>query len=391
MKRILEIPEQWLAAVARELAPFSAAAAVRDKNPNPPLLFVILDSPAAVRAASAEIYWRYVAKLREFLVSAGLRTQYFVTAATSHDAAARSRADAGIGIAGSWSQTESSVADEDSPKQNIAHGSMANAAESASHLTQSLKLSQTFPAIISEFDLRSTSQEPPAVSDPSDRFLAWAAFVTQGAGGIIHSDLQNTLSPAGYRISDRGEDVHPYAAIDLSGDALPNSERIRREHTLVDRLGAFFASSHRRSVLGIVDWRTGSAFSDGISAEAQANVERDFDNTLRQIERVSTLANIPAELADPVAQSPAELARNPVLLLVIPSDLRGKQFLSAAAQNSLLEFVRRGGALICNPELPLGNQFQRSSAKCRCASHRGRRLGANYSTGSHHCVGQKFL
>ncbi len=359
------LSHQWLTAVAHELLPYSSGKSATHEDSNAPLLFVLLDAPAALQYASPDKYWRYAAQLKQSLISAGLDSNYLVTAATPHDAAARAPVDDAIGIAGKWIEWKGEAAETAAPQDSVQSSDLNKAEEAISLLTQSLRLAQPMPAIISNFSMESPlpAKIPTAAQSPADRFLSWSAFVTEGAAGVMHTDLQNTLPPAGYLMNDRGEDIRPYAAVDFSGDLLPHSERIRHERALVNRLGTFFASSHRRTILGIVDWRSGSAFSDAISSEVRNQIEGDFNLTLRKIDRVATLANIPAELVDLGAQSPALLGHNPVLLLVIPESLHGKQFLSASAQKSLLEFVRAGGALICNPELPLGDQFSDALAK----------------------------
>ena len=356
---------QWLTAVAHELTPYSSGKSTTLEDSNVPLLFVLLDAPATLQYASTDKYWRYAAQLKQSLISGGLDSNYLVAAATPQDAAARAPADGSLGVAGNPLEWKGAAAENTAPQDSLPSQNYNDAEETISLFAQSLRLAQPMPAIISNFSMESPlpAKIPTAAQSPADRFLAWSAFVTNGAAGVIHTDLQNTLPPAGYLMNDRGEDIRPYAAVDFSGDLLPHSERIRHERALVNRLGTFLASSHRRTILGIVDWRSGASLSDAVSRETQNLIARDFNRTLSQIDRVATLANIPAELADPGAQSSAVLGHNPVILLVVPESLRGKQFLSVSAQKSLLEFVRAGGALICNPDLPLGDQFSDALAK----------------------------
>jgi hypothetical protein len=107
----------------------------------------------------------------------------------------------------------------------------------------------------------------------------------------------------------------------------------------------------------LVDWSNGLSPGDGIPPALAAEASRQSHSTFRRIERIALLAGLPIELVSPGAQSTGLLLHNSLLLLAIPDSLRGKTFLPAAAQTALLEYVRAGGVLICNPERPAGAAF----------------------------------
>ena len=106
-----------------------------------------------------------------------------------------------------------------------------------------------------------------------------------------------------------------------------------------------------------MDLRAKAAYANSLDAKFRNESASEFALALPKIARVADLAQIPAELADPGAQDASQLLHDPVLLLAIPDSLRNVAFLSDEAQQSLLSFVRRGGSLICEPDLPLGESI----------------------------------
>ena len=330
-----------------------------------PLLFVLLDAPATLQYASTDKYWRYAAQLKQSLISGGLDSNYLVAAATPQDAAARAPADGSLGVAGNPLEWKGAAAETTAPQDSLPSQNFNDAEET-----------------ISLF--RSVASARPADAGNHLQLQHGVAAPRQNSycGSIPCRSFPRLVRVRHERRSGRD----PYRSAKYSSARGLSDERSRRRYPplcgrrFFRRSSAslranppracarespryFSRSSHRRTILGIVDWRSGASLSDAVSRETQNLIARDFNRTLSQIDRVATLANIPAELADPGAQSSAVLGHNPVILLVVPESLRGKQFLSVSAQESLLEFVRAGGALICNPDLPLGDQFSDALAK----------------------------
>ena len=85
------------------------------------------------------------------------------------------------------------------------------------------------------------------------------------------------------------------------------------------------------------------------------------NNSLHQAQRVANLADIASDVSDPIQQPAESLFRDPVLLAVLPPEMRNVP-LSDAAQLALLDYVRRGGILVCDPQLPAGEELQKAVA-----------------------------
>jgi len=343
---------RWLTAFARELATYEAGAATstvepaRDDSKNAPnfLLFVIFDPPEQL-TSPREISAPLFEKLREAMVAGGLETNFMVATPNLDHGQLQENFSSGIGLAGMWPQVTNAVHDLSAqprpPKSELSSLDL----ETLSWLTQNLRTQPTVPAILSSFVAgKQYAQSDTAPSHArGDLLLASRAFIAQGTAGIGYTNFESALSPHGYESPN--QQATETAAIDVAGNSLPPAEVIRRNGQLIRRSGAFLASAHRRTLLGIVDWR--SALPPERSADAA-----QFSATARRIERVAELADVPTDIVDPERQPLLFLLHDTALLLQVPSQLQGRSLLSPNAEQALLEFIRRGGILICTPQLP---------------------------------------
>jgi hypothetical protein len=184
--------------------------------------------------------------------------------------------------------------------------------------------------------------------------------MAQGVEGIDYSPLQDTITPPGYQITGANREFRWDAALDLSGELQPRARAIERNAEILDMWGEFLASAHPRAGIGVVDWRNGLSHAENISADVAELARGKSVKILQQAEQVAYLAGLPMATVDPANQTVDSLLRNSLLLLIIPDSLRGKTFLPAKAQTALVEYVRRGGVLLCNPERPPGGVFDES-------------------------------
>jgi len=382
----------WLAAVAHELAPYdsmkplhtppatgeanatpestpskyAADAAGRDGSSEQPesprsgpLLYVVLGGPAALGTSTSGAYWRYMDALRHALLDAGLEANCVVLAARPGDAAPPATAGTAWVIAGRWPPVENSGGAADSPPAT-GQGATPDI-EIIASLAESLRLQPDFPAMVLDFTLGSGSRAigPYGFSGGKQGLLLVSrSLLAEGISGFEYSAFQEMLVPPGYETLNDSADFARKTALDIVGDSLPLAGGVGRNASLVQRSGAFLASSHPRTVAGLVNMRDVLVQSEGAFAERISQDANGFDGTERQVRRVMRLADVPADLADPAA--PAEvLLHDPVLFLVIPEQLRYTP-LSEREQAALLDYAYRGGTLICDPQLPAGALFEKA-------------------------------
>ncbi len=181
--------------------------------------------------------------------------------------------------------------------------------------------------------------------------------MAQGVTGIEYSPLQDSLTPPGYQTASANRDFRWNAALDISGEKQERALSVMRNGKFLETWGEFLASSHPRAGIGLIDWRSAVSQADGLSPAQKTEAANQSRAMFQRIERVALLAGLPIELVSPGNQSSELLLHNSLLLLAIPDSLRNKTFLSAATQAALLEYVRGGGVLFCNPERPQGALF----------------------------------
>jgi hypothetical protein len=362
----------WLAAVAHELAPYNSSKTFTvpadpdekhsDQRPvSGPLLFVILDDSAAIDAANPGdgAYFRYVKTLREALVAGGIDARFAITAAHSERGFEGESAGSGLGVTGEWFLTPPEISSDTS--QLHLRTRLADAdAESLALMAQSLRLQTDFPALLSDFQaswFAPADDSGPAPSPASNTLLSSRWLMAQGVKGLEYSPLQDTLSPPGYQVASANREYRWDAAFDLTGQKQPRAIPVERNGRFLDTWGEFLASAHPRTNIALIDWRAGIAQLDGAARADTAAAANSLPEAFRQVERIGMLAGFPMEMADPADQPADLLLREPILLLLVPERLRGKVFLPEKSQSALIEYVNRGGVLICNPELPRGSAF----------------------------------
>jgi hypothetical protein len=383
----------WLAAVAHELAPYdsmkplrtppatgeanatpentpsvyAAGAAGRDGSSEQPesprsgpLLYVVLGGPAALGTSTSGAYWRYMETLRHTLLDAGLEANCIVLAARPGDAAPPATAGTAWAIAGRWPPVENSGGAADSPPAT-GQGATPDI-ETIASLAESLRMQPDFPAMVLDFTLGSGSRAmgPYGFSGGKQGLLLVSrSLLAEGISGFEYSAFQEMVVPPGYETLKASADFARKTALDIVGDSLPLADGVRRNASLVQRSGAFLASSHPRTVAGLVNMRGALAQSEDLSAQRMEPARKEFDGAQRQVQRVMRLADVSADLTDPATQPAEALLHDPVLFLVIPEQLRSTP-LSEREQAALLDYAHRGGTLICDPQLPAGALFEKA-------------------------------
>lgn len=354
---------RWLDAFGHELAPYSSStnAAAPASSANQPasegkypgrLLFVLLNNAPHADA-------QFPKTLRDALAKEGIETQLAATSSDAEFAQNRAVTALGIPISGKWYMKQpghGSVAD---PKAGGARVTDEDA-QTLAFLAQNLRTQNDFPAMLTEFQAgwpTPSDDSGPRRSAPSNTLLGTRWLMAQGIGGIEYSPLQDSLSPPGYQTANANRDFRWNAPLDLSGEKQERALAVARNGKFLATWEEFLASSHPRAGIGLVDWSRGLSQPDGISPEQETEAINQSRPMFQRIERVALLAGLPIELVSPANQSTELLLHNSLLLLAIPDSLRGKVFLPPAMQTALIEYVRAGGVLFCDPERPQGALF----------------------------------
>jgi hypothetical protein len=353
----------WLAALAHELSPYSSMkattapasaeskAAVEIKSPGR-LLFIFLNDVPANDAQSQ-------ADLPDAVTKAGIESRFAAAEPYAENGLNSVNSDSGIPITGEWFMKRSSHTLPVDPKAGGARVTDEDA-ETLAIVAQNLRTQKDFPAILS--GLQTSWPTPaddagPVRSAPSNTLLATRRLISQGVTGIEYSHLQDSLTPPGFQTVSANRDFRWNAALDLSGEKQGSAYSITRNGKFLELWGEFLASSHPRAGIGLIDWRAAISQIDGLSPEQKTAAAKQSLTIFKRVERVALFAGLPIELVSPENQSTEFLLHNSLLLLTIPDSLRDKTFLSSAMQTALLEYVRSGGVLICNPERPQGALF----------------------------------
>lgn len=371
---ILTYEIKWLAAVAHELAPFTPSNTFnisvdlpgedkpKEKKVSGPLLFVFLDDSLELNPANffAGVSLSYDRKFRDALIAGGLKPSFEGTFAISTPHAGHGFVNPGpdvaAGVTGEWFFAPTG-------RPESGGGRMSDSdAESLSLLAQSLRLQPGFPPLIGSFQAgwhAPADDTNPPPSDPANTLLATRWLIGQGITGIEYSPLQDTLTPPGYQAEDSNREFRWDAALDLNGTLQPRAHEVQRNARILAAWGEFLATSHPRAEIGLVDVRQ-FIKTGGDVTEADDLASRQFTSRLRQIERVTSFGGYSTELVDLEHQPVDSILRDPLLLLINPVPIRGKNFLSERSQNALLDYIRAGGTLICEPVIPSGAAFDKA-------------------------------
>jgi Glycosyl hydrolases family 35 len=353
----------WLEAFARELAPYSSAkdsTAPANSANQPPseekypsrLLFVLLNNSPTMDA-------QFPKALHDALTKEGIETQLVATDSHAEVMVNRVAAAPGIPTSGSWYMKESGHASVVDPKAGGTRVTDEDA-QTLAFLAQNLRTQNDFPAMLTEFQAgwpSPSDDSGPRRSAPSNTLLGTRWLIAQGITGIEYSPLQDSLTPPGYQTASTNRDFRWNAPLDLSAEKQERSLAVMRNGKLLATWEDFLASSHPRAGIGLVDWGDTLSQADQISPEQKAEAMKQSRPMLQRIERVALFAGLPIEIVSPGNQSTELLLHNSLLLLAIPDSLRGKVFLPLATQAALIEYVRNGGVLFCNPERPQGTLF----------------------------------
>ncbi|MBI3669881.1 MAG: beta-galactosidase [Acidobacteria bacterium] len=370
---------KWLDAVARELAPYTARRKLpvalpasrngekKEQEISGPLLFVQLDDSPAFDACNADPpspghphVRRYLEELRGVLVAGGVDALYTVNPVGLRDSgprwAIRALAAPGrlndlpIGVTGQWFLN---------PQREASSGVQRITAQDAAtlgFLVETLKTQPSFPPMFSDYQAgwhAPADDVRPPESAPANTLLSSRLLLAHGLHGLAYSPLQDTLSPAGYETSEANRYYRWDAALDLAGNKHPRAHSVARNGQLLETWSELLAASHKRADFGLVDPR-GSYPAERIE---RADVLR-ISHTLMQVQRVAQLASLSEEFLDPVSQPVEQLLRHAVVLLPVFDPGEDKFRLSEKAQKTLVEYVRRGGTLICFPSLPAGRWIE---------------------------------
>jgi hypothetical protein len=363
----------WLGAVARELAQYSSTKSVtisprpvHDGDPTEqkssgPLLFVFLDDSAALDAAGHDpaTYWKYINALQEALSAGGVQAPFVVTASHAENGFDHGASGSEVAIAGKWFLNPADRPPTENSKSNSLKLRDSDA-QTLELLTQSLRTQPDFPAFLGDFQagwLTAPDDAAPPRSSSYNTLLSSRWLMAQGAAGIEYSPLQDSLTPPGYQTAQANRAYRWDAALDLSGSRQARARAVERNANFLEPWSEFLASAHPRTSFALIDWRSGLSQAESLPPLSAESAAVESQSTLRQIERVAFFAGLPVELTDPSIQPVDSLLHEPVLLLVIPRALRGASFLPVKTQTALLEYVRRGGTLVCDPERPQGRLF----------------------------------
>jgi hypothetical protein len=353
----------WLGAFARELAPYSStknAAAPVSSTSKPPseenysgrLLFVLLNNGPEAGAQFPE-------DLHDALAKEGIESRLAATVSDSEFAFNHSLIAPEIPFSGKWYMKQSGRPTVPDPKAGGERVTDEDA-QTLAFLAQNLRTQNNFPAMLTEFQAgwpTPSDDSGPRRSAPSNTLLGTRWLISQGIAGIEYSPLQDSLTPPGYQTAAANRDFLWNAPLDLAGEKQERSLAVMRNGKFLATWEEFLASSHPRAGIGLVDWSSGLSQADGISPEQKAEAIKQSRPMFQRIERVASFAGLPVELVSPVNQSTELLLHNSLLLLAIPDSLRGKVFLPQSVQAALIEYVRGGGVLLCNPERPQGELF----------------------------------
>ena len=353
----------WLAAFARELAPYGPAQTAHapansgsqpatDENHSGRLLFVLLNAAPGVDAQFPKL-------LRDALDKSGIEPRFVATEPRGELTVNRAKLSPGIPLTGEWYMNQSNRNAVADPKAGGARVTDEDA-EALAFLAQNLRTQNDFPAMLAEFQAgwpTPSGDAGPPKSAPSNTLLATRWLMAQGVNGIEYSPLQDSLTPPGYQTASANRDFRWNAALDIHAEKQDRAHSVTRNGKFLETWGEFLASSHPRAGIGLIDWRSAVSQADGLSEAQKTEAASQPHIMFQRIERVAILAGLPIELVSPGNQSTELLLHNSLLLLAIPDSLRTKTFLPAASQAALLEYVRGGGVLFCNPERPRGAIF----------------------------------
>jgi hypothetical protein len=362
---------EWFAALGAELAPYDSRAKYvsaipveadrqgknnadrpKEENKSGPLLFFILeDSPSLLADASSSNLQQYLASLREALLASGVSAPILIEPADLEISGASplsawlgdSTPEHVEGVSGGWFPIV---------QRREAEGPGRPDAESIAMLLGTLSEQPSVPPLITNFQANSivAGENDLAVrTSPSSVLLDSRMLLAGGARGLTYSQLQDSITPAGYETPGTSRYVNRDSPLDIAGETHPGAVEVGRNGKLVAGWGEWLAGAHVRADFGILDLRAAVTGPGWKVARMRAT------KIVERVIRTSELAGWTPELVDPAQQSVDQLTRDPALLFVVPDGDEVTLELTKAAQKTLIEYVEGGGTLIFAPRLPPGS------------------------------------
>ena len=381
----LRANHEWLSALGREIAPYSSRRKISVAPPDTwgntgahdasgPLLFIVVgdgsgdgDSLAGRSTTSDGIaapnLLRYLNAFCSELAAAGVNAPCLAAPGGLPDAGLGSLAvsqetgavhSAVAGISGQWMSSAGGDSGEADPAGETLG---ALDAETLTLLAETLAQQSSVPPLITGFHVggyaAANETSPPRV-EVSATLVGTRLLIGRGIAGIEYAPLQNSLTPSGYEAPGANRYLNRDAALDMEGESRTQAVAIKRNGQLVKAWGERLASAHVWADVGVVDCRGDVGGMDPSAASQKSSALEQSQRTLEQVLLVAELAGRTPEVVDPGTQSVERLLLDRVLLLVMPKPESGDVAiaLSDRAQQTLLEYVRRGGILISDSSGP---------------------------------------
>jgi hypothetical protein len=358
----MKFASKWFETVAQELAPYDPAAKPKapdartpDDPPDPtnkPLLFVQLDDDLAggrTNTTGAN-FWHYVETLRSALRDGRVGARVFINPTDMRvPASAAAALEDPIGVMGQWylypaphsNETEQSLTTHD--------------AASIEFFADELATQPAFPPALIEYQAgwyAPGDDDKPIDSSPGNTLLSARLFLAHGMHGLNNFPLQDTFTPAGYSVPWANQAYLWGAALDPNGRGQRRFEAFARNSEFLRRWGPQLSASHKRADFGIVDPLGASAQTPAPLAPEDI---RRITGGIQKIERLAQLDHMATGIVDPEHQQVDLLLRDALLVLPVMDAAGAPLPLSEKAQQSLVEYVRRGGTLFVFPSRPEGN------------------------------------
>jgi len=352
---------EWLTTVAQVLAPYSAnpvSLPAADQSSSAPqissgsLLFVQLGDDFAIGRTNhvGPDFWRYVEALRSAVEAGGVDVPVFINPTDMRISASGSAQSHPIGVMGQWYLRETEAAGSASRYLSDSD------ADEIQFFTEELKTQPQFPPVMIEYQAgwyAPADDDHPVDNPPENTLLSSRLLIANGIHGLNYTPLQDTYSPAGYSVAWANHSYRWNAGLGPDGDSQPRILGVSRNVSMLRRWGPQLAASHKRADFGIVY---------PVGAYSQENLARadilQISGTVMRIERLATLSSLSTELLDPEYQPVEQLLRDALIFLPVLDPDRPQFQLSARAQRTLLDYVRRGGTLVVFPARPMGTVLE---------------------------------
>lgn len=348
----------WMAAVARELAPYSSHRLFHvqqqqihgspARNISGPLLFVQVGDDFAINRTNyaGPVFWRYVEDLSSMLKAGGLDVPVFINPTDMRVSAAGSGLNPPIGVMGQWYMHPSSSKSAGPPLLT------ASDASEIELFTEELKTQPGFPPVMIEYDAgwyTPADDDRPLPDSVSNTLLSSRLLIADGIHGLNYFPLQDTYTPAGYSVPWANRSYRWDAALSPNGDPQPKMQAVARNAHFLDLWGPLLAASHKRADFGVV-YPLGAYPQHLLKSEDILSVS----DSVMKIERLAELDFLSSELVDPQYQPVEQLLRDAVLFLPVFDPSKPAFEASDRAQQEIVDYVRRGGTLIVFPTRPRG-------------------------------------